>query len=138
MDIFDRLGNLIRTILDDEGQSSEYAGGFTDPDERAAWEELESYMRDEEAQARAERAGAWARTAAPGGMPASLRRDFRNLEVPVGAPLAEVRSSYKRLMARFHPDRHADNPEKLRTATEVTKELNQSFARIRTFYEGEA
>ena len=138
MDIFDRLGNLIRTIIDDEGESAEYAGSFTDPDERAAWEELEAYMRDEQAQTRAETPGGGARTAAPGTMPPALKRDFRNLEVPIGAPLADVRASYKRLLARFHPDRHAGDPEKLHTATEVTKKLNQSFARIRTYYEGGA
>lgn len=130
MDIFDRLGNLIRTILDDEGGSEGSIGGFRDADERAAWEELESYMRSGES------------TAAPSsdrpdpGMPESLRKDFRNLEVPVGAPMEDVRRAYKRLLAAFHPDRHAGDPERLRTATEVTKKLNQSFQRIRVYYEG--
>ena len=68
-------------------------------------------------------------------IPDRLRRDFRNLEVPVGAKMTDVRSAYKRLMTEFHPDRHADDPERLRTATEVAKKLNHSFQRIRTYYE---
>lgn len=133
MDIFDRLGNLIRTIIDDEDGPEPRGGRFDDPDETAAWDELEAYMRGGES-------GAPPSFDAPDrdGMPESLRRDFRNLEVPVGAPLADVRRGYKRLMAAYHPDRHSSDPEKLRTATEITKKLNQSFQRIRTYYEGSA
>lgn len=133
MDIFDRLGNLIRTIIDDEDGPTQSRARFDDPDEAAAWDELESYMRSGES-------GEAPSFDAPnrGGMPESLRRDFRNLEVPVGAPMADVRRAYKRLMAAYHPDRHSSDPEKLRTATEITKKLNQSFQRIRTYYEGSA
>lgn len=136
MDIFDRLGNLIRTIIDDES-SGISAEDLRDPDQRAAWEELEEYMHRDSGAAGAD-SGRDPFAAPEQQMPPSLRRDFRNLEVPVGAPLPEVRQAYKRLMAAFHPDRHADNPEKLKTATEVTKKLNQSFQRIRTWYEAEA
>ena len=131
MDIFDRLGNLIRTILDDDEPAR---SGFrsTDPDEVDAWEELDAYMRGEDRSTS---------TAAPPlrtGVPSALHRDFRNLEVPVGAPLPEVRKAYKRLMASYHPDRHSSDPDRLRTATEVTKKLNHSFQRIRAYYEGRA
>ncbi len=134
VDIFDRLGDLIRTILDDEGRPGAPASPFADPDERAAWEELDDYMRgvhhhgtptsSSDDQYRE--------------MPASLRRDFRNLEVRVGAPLPDVQRNYKRLMAAFHPDRHSCDPVRLQTATEVTKKLNQSFQRIRAYYKGGA
>lgn len=133
MDIFDRLGNLMRTILDDEETGHGAPGQYSDPDERAAWQELEDYMRSESGSARAS-----VEQPDESGMPPALRKDFRNLEVPIGAPLSEVRTAYKRLMAAFHPDRHSTDPEKLRTATEVTKKLNQSFQRIRTYYEGRA
>jgi DnaJ-domain-containing protein 1 len=128
VDIFDRLGNLIRTILDDDDPDYD-SPRFADPDMSAAWAELEDYMKQDSGEA----ANAGPRT----GMivPDRLRRDFRNLEVPVGAPFEDVRASYKRLMTAFHPDRHAADPERLKTATEVTKKLNHSFHRIRTYYE---
>ena len=144
MDIFDRLGNLLRTMLDDDEEAHGSPGRFSDPDESAAWEELESYMRSGSSDAGGTAGGRFGHGNADpfagadsGSLPESLKRDFRNLEVPVGAPFHEVRRSYKRLMAAFHPDRHSSDPEKLRTATEVTKKLNQSFQRIRTYYEGE-
>jgi DnaJ-domain-containing protein 1 len=144
VDIFDRLGNLIRTILDDEETTHTSRTGVRDPDEAAAWEELEKYMSQGAGDAdfhgnhaRAEnRTGSFGAPDA-GTVPQSLRRDFRNLEVPVDAPMDEVRKAYKRLVAAYHPDRHSSDPEKLRTATEVTKKLNQSFQRIRIYYEGE-
>ena len=140
MDIFDRLGDLIRTILDDdtEGDASGPNGSGrapyrNDPEMRQAWEELERYMNEDPPQTRA-RPSASQR---PGRAPVSetLRKDFRNLEVPFGAPLADVRQSYKRLMTAFHPDRHSADPDRFRTATEVTKKLNQSFQRIKSYYE---
>jgi len=134
LDIFDRLGNLIKTILDDDPGSSPgtYRGGFSgDPDMQQAWEELESFMTEDEPTG----SSATATPGFMGGVPEYLRKDFRNLEVPFGAPLPEVRKSYKSLMTAFHPDRHSADPEKFRTATEVTKKLNQSFQRIRAHYE---
>ena len=132
MDIFDRLGNLIRTILDDD-DPDDGSGRFTDPDMTAAWAELNEYMNEEHDRPAA--AGTTEQRRSSAGIPDRLRRDFRNLEVPVGAPLDQVRTSYKRLMAAFHPDRHAGDPERLRTATEVAKKLNHSFQRIRSYYE---
>ena len=135
MDIFDRLGNLIRTILDDQADERRTGnprpqGG--DRDFHEAWEELEAYMNSGGSDAPT----ATAADSAPARpVPEYLRKDFRNLEVPFGAPLGEVRRSYKRLMAAFHPDRHSSDPERFRTATEVTKKLNQSFQRIRAHYE---
>lgn len=134
VDILDRLGSLIRTILDDGGRPEVGASPFADPDERAAWEELDSYMRGEHHHGTTASSSENQHCE----MPASLRRDFRNLEVRVGAPLPEVQRNYKRLMTAFHPDRHSSDPVRLQTATEVTKKLNQSFQRIRAYYEGGA
>ena len=130
MDIFDRLGNLIRSILDDD-EPAQAGVRSSDPDEMAAWEELEAYMQGE-----APRTSTTTARTPQRRLPASLRTDFRNLEVPVGAPLPEVRKAYKRLMASYHPDRHSSDPDRMRTATEVTKKLNHSYQRIRAYYEG--
>lgn len=135
MDIFDRLGNLIRTILDDsdEHHAAGTAGASRgDPDMRRAWEELEEYMKEDRT---ATRPASGTPSGTSLAVPEYLRKDFRNLEVPFGAPLEEVRRAYKRLMATFHPDRHSADPDRFRTATEVTKKLNQSFQRIRSHYE---
>ena len=125
-------------MLDEEETDGFAAGGnprFTDPDLGEAWDELNEYMNEEinEEQTHASGRPSWEKTTVRRA-PDSLRTDFRNLEVEFGAPIEEVRRAYKRLMATYHPDRHAANPENLRTATEIAKKINQSFQRIRKHY----
>jgi hypothetical protein len=142
----DRLAELLRTLLGDGGSSRRRStegsagpasgeSGFRDPDLRDAWEELDEYMRGG--------------TAAQGGtgprgaeghqshrprppVDESLRQDYANLEVPFGADIETVRKSYKSLILRYHPDKHAGDPEKHRIALEITKKINESFERIRS------
>ena len=47
------------------------------------------------------------------------------------APLDEVKSAYRRQMRRYHPDRHADDPEKVRIANEVSQQLREAYEAIR-------
>lgn len=129
MDIFDKLGAFIDGILDDTTSWEQQRR--TDSDYDQAWEELDAYLKDEEEAGRPSFA-----QPATSGIPSYLRKDFGNLEVPVGTPLPEVQKAYKRLMATFHPDRHSSNPEKLATATRVSQKINESYQRIRTYYEG--
>lgn len=138
MDFIDRLADILRSLMGDRGDEpaerrSRQGQAYRDPDLRAAWEELEDYMRG------GSRGGA-----GPGfsgdqrrGRPEppvdeSLRKDFANLEVPFGADIETVRRSYKSLMLRYHPDKFAGDPEKQRVALEITKKINESFERIRT------
>ena len=65
-------------------------------------------------------------------MDEDLRQDYANLEVPFGADIDTVKKAYKNLIRRYHPDKNAGNPEKLKIATEITKKVNESFERIRT------
>lgn len=131
MDVFDRFGNLIRSFLDDMEESR--TDPSRDPDLSEAWEELNAYMEGEEPDAKQQTTGP-ARPLTP---TEQLRRDYRNLEVPYGASMERVRQSYKRLLSQYHPDKHASNPTKHRTATEITKKLNESYKRIQEYYRQE-
>ncbi len=62
-------------------------------------------------------------------VPSEIRRYYANLELPVGASMAQVRAAYRRLVVQYHPDRHAQNPDAAEAAHRVTLEL-------RTAYEG--
>jgi curved DNA-binding protein CbpA len=42
------------------------------------------------------------------------------------------------LMLKYHPDRHAGDPQKQRLALEIAKKINQSFERIRSNHEGQS
>ncbi|MDP6699084.1 MAG: J domain-containing protein, partial [Candidatus Latescibacteria bacterium] len=43
---------------------------------------------------------------------------YANLDLPYGADLAAVKTAWKRLMKKYHPDRHAQNPSKRQVANE--------------------
>jgi len=137
----DRLAELLKTLFGSEGgsgsgagtrgQAARSRGATADPDFQAAWEELNEYINTG-------RNRRTSRSSGPRVRPAdeSLRQDFANLEVPFGADMEEVRKSYKRLMLKYHPDRHAGDPEKQKLALEIAKKINQSFERIRNHHEG--
>jgi DnaJ-domain-containing protein 1 len=63
-----------------------------------------------------------------------LRQDYANLELPFKSDLETVKKQYKSLLRKYHPDRFAQDPEKYRYATEVTKKLNESFHRIKEYH----
>jgi DnaJ-class molecular chaperone len=144
----DRLAEFLRSVLGSDGDEagtgkpSAQAGSrtserFVDPDLQQAWNELDDYMNTGRETPRAsarEQAGPSAR--GPRQPDESLRQDYVNLEVPFGASLEDVKSSYKKLMMRYHPDMFAGNPEKQRVALEITKKVNQSFEKIRSNHEG--
>ena len=145
MDSFiDRFADFLRSVLGgDKEQDSQSAGQrprgrFVDPDVEEAWQELDDYMRGGDSAARSEaRSRESSRTrSAPRPPNESLRQDYANLEVPFGASIETVRQSYKNLILKYHPDKHAGNPEEQRVALEITKKINASFERIRAHHEG--
>lgn len=127
--IFDRIGNLLKSLLQEDERSHTAGQASGDPDIQAAWDELDDYLRT----------GGPASTDSESARPTSdhpsvpeeLRQDYANLEVPFGAPMNEVVRSYRRLLRQYHPDKHANNPERLATATEIAKKINLSYQRIR-------
>jgi DnaJ-domain-containing protein 1 len=66
------------------------------------------------------------RPAAPG-TERRLRELYAQLEVPYGAPFEEVKKSFRRLMRKYHPDLHAGNPTKHKTATQLTMSLTVAY-----------
>ncbi len=59
-----------------------------------------------------------------------LRRAYAALEVPFGADFATVRKSYRALMRKYHPDRHASAPDKQKAATELAQKLTLAYKLI--------
>ena len=56
-----------------------------------------------------------------------LRRAYAALEVPFGSDFATVRKSYRALMRKYHPDRHAGSPERQKAATELAQKLSAAY-----------
>ncbi len=60
---------------------------------------------------------------------------YRTLEVPIDSDLDTVRKAYRRLVAKYHPDRFADEPAKYEAATEVTRKITVAYAGIKAIHE---
>ena len=74
--------------------------------------------------------GGQARKSSPSAPPDDLRLAYAALEVPYAADFATVRKSYRALMRKFHPDRHAGSPEKQKAATELAQKLSAAYQLI--------
>lgn len=58
---------------------------------------------------------------------ADLARYYAALELRPGATLAEVEKSYRQLLAKYDPAKHAGNPDKHRAATQLVAELTRAY-----------
>ncbi len=61
---------------------------------------------------------------------AEMARLYAVLEVPVGADLQTIKSSFRRLMRAHHPDLHITDPERNRLATEQVQRLTQAYSEL--------
>jgi DnaJ-domain-containing protein 1 len=73
------------------------------------------------------RARAGVRGSPPANPAADRKRWYATLELEQGADLQQVRRAYRRLMKKYHPDRFANDPEKLEVATAVTRKLTEAY-----------
>jgi hypothetical protein len=160
MGIFDRLGDVLRSYLNDEagvfgrhskGGPGTAGGRYGDPDVEAAFEELDEFLNRGKAGAffgdaaagteetRRSAAGngstgAYRKTSEGGReVPESLRPDFAELGLPPGASAEECKTAYKKLLKLHHPDRHAGHAGNMKKATEQSARINAAYDRIETW-----
>ena len=144
--LFDRLGDLLRTVLGGDGGTTTGAGRrqgrpshIDDPDLAAAWDELDDFLDSDDPAAGA--GGAGQRHYRPGAAGADrnaakkdprdhLRVDYDTLEVAFGAPMSDVKRAYKRLIQTHHPDRFASDPRRQAAATRKAARINAAYTRI--------
>jgi hypothetical protein len=156
--IFDRFERLFKSWVagtaESSGENAERRTG--DPDFDAAMDELNDFLntyrtateererqkarREAEDRARREResraqsssgSAAWAgRTA---GQNPRLAAAYRTLGLDYGVPFAQVKSSYKKLLMKNHPDRNSASPEQLKRSTEISAQINAAYQRIETW-----
>jgi DnaJ-domain-containing protein 1 len=63
----------------------------------------------------------------PGSRDAQLAEWYRVLDLQVGADLAQIKSAYRQLMRKYHPDMHAGNPQKQKAATELSMRVTTAY-----------
>jgi DnaJ-domain-containing protein 1 len=75
----------------------------------------------------AARARAGVRGDPPSDPAADRKRWYAALGLEPGADAPAVRKAYRRLLTKYHPDKFANDPEKLKAATEVTRKLTEAY-----------
>jgi DnaJ-domain-containing protein 1 len=152
MGIFDRLGNLIKSYLNDDESGGRRSTG--DPDLDTAADELDEFLsggrgksrtewdaafhagqEDSAGQRSAGRGQESGGSARPAPVPPELRADFAELGLPLGAPLEDCKKAYKDLLKIHHPDRHSGHPENMRKATTKSARLNAAYDRLEQWYQ---
>lgn len=73
------------------------------------------------------KARAGVRGAPPSDPAADRKRWYKILEVEPGADLKTVRRAYRKALLQYHPDKFANDPEKQKAATEVTRRLTEAY-----------
>ncbi|GHV87639.1 hypothetical protein AGMMS50255_9350 [Spirochaetia bacterium] len=144
MGIFDRLGDVIKSYLNDEdekifGRTGREPRRGGDPDLDAAFDELNDFLKgdsrrgDRRGIVDEEPGGGAGRSAGKTGnraAPAALRQDFAELGLDLGASAEECKAAYKKLLKIHHPDRHAGHPGNMKKATEKSARINAAYDRI--------
>lgn len=125
--VWDRLENLVRSWI-----NAEYSSERIEP---AAWEELESYLRDSTPADDALESGGGSGSHGGGTIPREIRQAHHDLEVPLGAKREEIRNAYRRLLRTYHPDRFHADPERTQAAGEITQRISLAYKRLNDYYQ---
>lgn len=76
-----------------------------------------------------------ARSPRPGSNEAQLAEWYRVLDVEPHADMALIKSSYRKLMRKYHPDMHAGNPGKQKAATELSMRVTSAYNGLVAHYD---
>lgn len=149
-DAEEKLGGLLGRSHGSSSRSSRSG----DPDLDEAMRELDDYLdtsrsesekRESAEKARAEResrdrarrshsAGSGYSNGSPSSASNETRRAlegaYATLELPFGSPLTDVKSAYKKLMKKHHPDLNSSTPEALKRATAISSRINVAYQMI--------
>lgn len=63
----------------------------------------------------------------PGSRDAEIAEWYRILDLQVGAEMSQIKTSYRQLMRKYHPDMHAGNPQKQKAATELSMRVTAAY-----------
>lgn len=55
------------------------------------------------------------------------KKYYKVLELEYGSDFNQIKKAYRRLLKKYHPDLYQTDAEKLKTAQEVTKQINEAY-----------
>jgi len=134
--LLERFNRLIKSMFIDEDININFnkTGDFynEEKDYADAWQELNDFLGSPELKSEKYRKRYKKNQIEPV-PPDSLKKDYKNLEVPFGSDLDIIKKSYKQLLIKHHPDKNSFSSESLKISTEKTKTINVSFQRIKAW-----
>jgi DnaJ-domain-containing protein 1 len=68
-----------------------------------------------------------ARAPRPGTKDAELAEWYKILDLGPGADMSQIKTSYRQLMRKYHPDMHAGSPQKQKAATELSMRVTTAY-----------
>jgi len=68
-----------------------------------------------------------ARPPRPGSADAQVAEWYRQLDLQPGAEMSQIKTSYRQLMRKYHPDMHAGNPQRQKAATELSMRVTAAY-----------
>jgi DnaJ-domain-containing protein 1 len=71
----------------------------------------------------------------PGSTEAQLLEWYRVLDLEIGADMAQIKTTYRQLMRKYHPDMHAGSPQKQKAATELSMRVTTAYNGLVTHFE---
>ncbi len=63
----------------------------------------------------------------PGSTEAQLADWYRVLDLQVGSDMAQIKTAYRQMMRKYHPDMHAGSPQKQKAATELSMRVTTAY-----------
>ncbi len=71
--------------------------------------------------------GGSSRPPRPGSVAAQVADWYKVLDLQVGADMPAIKTAYRQLMRKYHPDMHAGNPQKQKAATELSMRVTTAY-----------
>jgi len=118
-DFFSRLTRLAKSELNDL---------LTRLEESSRQEAKEQERRAK----RGRNPGSHSRRQRPAGhsVPKEVMAAYASLEIPAGSDRERAKKAYRALLMRYHPDKHQNNPERLKTANLLTQRIKEAYERV--------
>jgi len=132
--LLNRLGRLFRSWGVDSERDVPLSRS-SDPDQRAAEEELEAFLRGGTRPHREEPppfdrtkdSGTSSSSGHAGPIDTKVLAAFRTLGLSSNASWSEITAAHRQLLKQHHPDRHSDNAQQTQQATRQSQAINEAF-----------
>jgi DnaJ-domain-containing protein 1 len=132
--IFDRLGNLLKSTLRSDTNETVRNTSYSDPDLQDAWDELNDFLKNDDDTPRGSGPSFTESTfTRPSSIPQSVTDAYELLGVSPATSTIDIAKAYKTLLLKHHPDRVASDASKVASATEKTKLINRAFQDIKAY-----